>query len=579
MNVVGVVGFLMIGNCPVDETNPNCEGNDAILTIADVATSENEADSNEADATPERITYDWDEGDPAAKNYFTLGRLLFRAARLFRRPTHGDGLIKILHDETTTTINSAVSLAAVIADYVDVTVFLNGRVKGNKLPAGHLNAMLRSEAFLSQFPTVDYITRNPIYLPTFSVTEPGYTNGGPGFRCIYQGEPARILDGLDHVNAFLNVMAFNTVADRANAVAAALTVTLRQHWRGAKPIILVTATKSHAGKDTVILFTSGPYGQSSISYQSTDWALERSFVGAVTQKPDVGVLVVENARLDRRQNHIASGFIERFVMDPYPTLFSTGTGPPLQRCNDIVVAISTNYGSVSEDILNRSLPIHLSPVGNVHDRVSPIGNPKLEYLPKFHQEIAAELRGMIERWIEEGQPLDTSVRHPFSPWATTIGGILQVNGFNGFLSNYGIRKTDDDPLRHALGLLGAGHSSDEWRRAGEWARLAVRLGLAKQVIPRGDLGSAEGERRGMGVVLSAHLDEVFRVETESQVLHLRLERRRGRFGEAEGHVRYRFVVMSAEPLADDPEPRFEGEAASDNADAGAAAADSDTSPT
>ena len=549
------------------DQNSNGDGNDAILQIARVApienntneneTSENEPTSNEADAKTKRLKYDWDDGDPAAKNYLNLGWLLARIARLFRRPNHGDGLIHIRSDGSTTIINTAIELAAVITDYVDVTVFLNGKMKGNKLSAAHLNTMLRSESFLCQFPTVDYITPNPIYLPDYLVTVPGYNDGGPGFRCIYQGEPAWILNGLDRVNAFLDVMAFDTEADRTNAVAAALTVMLRQHWPGAKPIILVTATKSHSGKDTVVAFASGVFEQCSISYQATDWALERCFVGAVKQNPDVGVIVVENARLDRRHNHIASAFIERFVMDPQPILFSTGTGPAVRRRNDKVVAISTNYGSVSEDILNRALPIHLSPVGDVHDRVSPIGNPKLEYLPRYQQEIAAVLRGMIERWIDAGQPLDTSVKHPFSPWAAVIGGILMVNGFKGFLANYGIRKTDDDPLRHALGLLGAGLPGDEWRRAGEWARLAVRLGLAKQVIPSGDQGSAEGEKRGMGFVLSSHRGEKFRVETESQVLHLRLERKRSRFDEAEVHFRYRFVVISADAFEEDPESQAE----------------------
>jgi hypothetical protein len=57
-----------------------------------------------------------------------------------------------------------------------------------------------------------------------------------------------------------------------------------------------------------------------------------------------------------------------------------------------VIAISTNFGTVSEDILNRSLPIHLHPVGHIAERDSSIGNPKLEFLPKNRDEIAAELR-------------------------------------------------------------------------------------------------------------------------------------------------------------------------------------------
>ena len=79
----------------------------------------------------------------------------------------------------------------------------------------------------------------------------------------------------------------------------------------------------------------------------TNWALERSFVGAIKTAPDAGVIVIENARLDPRDKFIASAFIERFVTDPEPLLFSTGTGAPVRRRNDFVLGISTNFGTVS----------------------------------------------------------------------------------------------------------------------------------------------------------------------------------------------------------------------------------------
>ena len=176
-------------------------------------------------------------------------------------------------------------------------------------------------------------------------------------------------------------------------------------------------------------------------------------MGALKTSPDVGVVVVENARIYGANTQIASGFLERFATDPEPMLFSTGTGKPIRRTNDIVLAISTNHGLVSDDLMNRALPIHLDPVGNVADRQSPIGNPKLEYLPTHREKIAAELRGMIQRWQEVGMPLDKNVRHPSTPWAQTIGGILQVNGYGDFLGNYNQCKTADDPLRQGLAIL------------------------------------------------------------------------------------------------------------------------------
>ena len=211
--------------------------------------------------------------------------------------------------------------------------------------------------------------------------------------------------------------------------------------------------------------------------------MERAFVGVVKNSPDTVLVNVENARLGSKQKNIASAFLERFLTDPEPTLFSTGTGNPVCRKNNLVVAISTNYGVLSPDLLNRSLPIHLAPVGNIADRVSPIGNPKLEYLPQNRQLIEAELLGMIENWKQAGMP-QVEVRHPFSQWAAIIGGILEVNGFEDFLGNYSMRRTADDPIRRALAILGANHHEDEWQPAARWAEYAVDLGVHKTVILR-----------------------------------------------------------------------------------------------
>jgi hypothetical protein len=495
----------------------------------------------------------WIEDDHAAKNYRALGKRLTACGDLFRNTSYGAGLLQLLGDGSHAAITKGAELLPVIVDRVPVRVMKDGKIKGNTIPAAHLNAMLRSEKFLGQFRSVDLVTKTPMYLPDFTLTKTGYNDGGPGHRIYYTGGDAAISHSQEAITAFLNVMAFDTPADRTNAVAAALTVMLRNHWPGGKPIILATATKSHAGKDTVIAFASGISGSVSISYQATNWALERSLVGALKTNPDTGVVVIENARLDGHDKTIASAIIERFATDPEPMLFSTGTGGPVRRRNDIVLAISTNYGNVSEDILNRDLPIHLSPVGNVADRQSPIGNPKHEFLPAQREQIAAELRGMVERWKQAGMPLDLNVKHPFGPWAKTVGGILMVNGFTGFLDNYHTRKTADDPMRQGLALLGA-KSGGNWLPPSEWVRLVVEAGLVKAVIPAADRDSEEGRKRGIGVVLSAHRDETFVVEDEKHKLTLRLEKKRARWDGGEPHVRYRFVKMAEEEMTVEEEP-------------------------
>lgn len=521
--------------------------NGEILTLPVVRTTPGANGKRGVKAEGQRDELVWNDDDHAATNYAALGGELASSGEIYRSAVYGNGLILLLADGGQVSVTKGADLLPVIVDRLRVRVLKDGKIKGSTIAAAHLNAMLKSETFLGTFPAVDYVTKVPVYLPDFKLASPGYNDGGPGHRVLYTGGNPAISDSLDTINEFLDVMDFDAPADRTNAVAAALTVMLRNHWPGGKPIIVTTATKSHAGKDTVIAFASGVSGSVSISYQATNWALERSLVGALKTNPDTGVVVIENARLDRRDKSIASAIIERFATDPEPMLFSTGTGGPLRRRNDIVLAISTNYGSVSEDIMNRGLPIHLSPVGNVADRQSPIGNPKHEFLPAHRDQIAAELLGMIERWKAEGMPLDKEVAHPFTPWARTIGGILKVNGFDGFLANYGVRRTLDDPVRSGLAILGA-HQPDRWLPPADWARLAADLGLVKTTIPAADRDSDKGRKRGMGVVLSAHRDETLVWVGDNGRLTLRLEKKRARWDGSEPHVRYRFAKVAEEEL-------------------------------
>jgi hypothetical protein len=486
------------------------------------------------------------------ENYRALGRRLAAAGDLYRRPGYACGLLLAADRPNIepVVVDNARLLSAIIVDRVRTRVVKNGSSKGTTIPAGHLSTMLASEVFLQQFRPVDDVVRVAHYLPDYSLLAPGYNDGGPGQRFLYVGPEPRIERSLEAIKAFLDVMAFATQADRTNAVALALTVMLRNFWPGAKPVGIVTSSKSHAGKDTIIDFAAGSTPKVSVDYQTTDWALRQGLVAALKACPNAGVLNVENVRLGHRERFIASATLERFLTDRAPVLHSSKAREALKIANHLVVTISTNFGLVSEDLLNRGLPIHLAPTGDVADRQSAIGNPKLIYLPQNRERIESELRGMIETWREAGQPLDSNVKHPFTEWARTIGGILQSNGFNHFLSNYSLRRTVADPLRRALGLLGAARP-DAWLRADDWARLAIKVGVVHAVIPTADRDTDRGRERGIGVVLSVHQDETFDVATDDETLTLRLEKARRRFEGGEPSTRYRFTCLSRKSVPED----------------------------
>jgi hypothetical protein len=351
----------------------------------------------------------WKIEDGAKKNYHRLGELLSRCDDLYRNGSVGLGLIQVLPNGKTRLITRGSYLAPLIADRISMVVTKNGKVTSETPRAEHLNAMLRSEVFLSCFRPVDEVVRTPYYLDDFALVQLGYHDGGSGRRILYVGPVPEISDGMVAITAFLDVMEFASNADRTNALAALLTTLLRHRWLGEKPLVLITATKSHAGKGTIADFVRGSVGKADILYESLDWPMQSQFQRQVKLDPDLGIIVIDNVRLDSaggRGKFIRSAFVESFVTNAEVTTASPGAGEAITLPNKFIVVINTNDGALSQDILNRALPIHLAPKGSIDDRESPIGNPKLEFLPQNRHRIEAEVRGMIERWRQAGCPLD-----------------------------------------------------------------------------------------------------------------------------------------------------------------------------
>ena len=351
-------------------------------------------------------------------------------------------------------------------------------------------------------------------------------------------------------------MDFATNADRTNTIAAALTVLLNRHWPGHKPAVLVTGTKSNSGKGTITNFCRGSVPKADIQYESTDWPMLSQFQQQIKCNPDIGLVIFDNVRCDSaggRAKFIRSAFIESFVTNAEMTLASPGLGEAIHLVNRYVVFINTNDGKLSTDLMNRGLLIHVAPRGTVYDRETPIGNPKLDFLPKHRDRIEAELRGMIERWKAAGQPLDEDVKYSMTPWAKTIGGILKVNGFKDFLGNCNTRKAVDDPVQDALVILGTAMPGKELRPQ-EWAKMIVDEGLVKTLLPPNERDTEKSRTRATGVVLSKHLDEEFLGRTDTKLYHLRLGggHRRWVAGK-DPHVRYYFEVLKEEDRPDEDE--------------------------
>ncbi len=499
----------------------------------------------------EKPLCEWQIEKGADRNYRLLGRLLAGTGGLYRGHEDQTGLILLRPNGKIRRIHRGKELISVVVDRIQMQVMKDGKVTRELPTQFHFEIMLHTNEFLENFTPVDEVTKRPVYLNDFTLAKPGYNNGDPGDRILFVGDPITPANSTETIDTFLDVMDFSTNSDRTNTVAAALTSLLLRKWHGGKPAIIVTATKSHAGKGTVTDFIRGSVAKADILYESIDWAMQSQFQKLLRINPEIGMLIFDNVRLDSaggRGKIIRSGFIESFVTNEETILACPTGGNPICEPNRFLIAINTNDGKLSPDLMNRALPIHLKPKGDIRDRNPSIGNPKLDFLPKNREQIELELHGMIDRWKQVGQPLDGSVKHPMSPWARTIGGILKVNGYTDFLANYQTRRTVDDPIKDSLSILGAAKPG-EGLRPGDWAKLVVNEGLAKTLFASNERDTHKGRERAIGVILSHHLNDTFEASSDTTRYRLKLEggNRRWKKGELP-HKRYVFTVLETKSI-------------------------------
>jgi hypothetical protein len=147
----------------------------------------------------------WRIEDGARRNYSQLGHELARAHKsLYRNGSNGHGLIMVMLNGTWRLIIKAPQLAPVIVDSLPMCVMKEDKVVSELPTAAHLNAMLKSEQFLKQFPPVDQVTTSVLYDEEFVIVPPGYHDGGENRRFLFLGSTPPSADSLDTIKSFLS---------------------------------------------------------------------------------------------------------------------------------------------------------------------------------------------------------------------------------------------------------------------------------------------------------------------------------------------------------------------------------------
>jgi len=498
--------------------------------------------------------YDWLKDKPLHENFRNVGAGMRKLVPdLYHHP---DGGLVLVEYGRPRRIKSAKELSPLLIDNIHIRVWKEEGKRAEHLGQTVLGDMLNSRSFLDNFPLVRDTVTTPIVLPDGTPSKPGFNPGG----VLHLGPAAQVGKGLANVNAFLDVMEFDGDASRTNAVAAAVTVLFRHHWYGAKPLVLVTANKSHSGKGTLCNFIAGNCAKADILYQNRDWPMEQSLQKQLTERPDCGVIIFDNVRLGSAGGgtHIRSGLFESFITNSEFILSAAKLSSTFRSLNKYVVLLNTNEGVMSADFLNRALPIGLNSTGDMEERLARAkaklgGDVKTEWLPANQTKIQAELWGMVDKWLREGKPLDTTVKYPMAPWAQTIGGILMASGFRDFLGNYRATRAAVDPIREAIGYL-AFYAVQEAKTRGmkalpttELGKLVADKALDKVLLPGVDSSNRAACEREIGRRLTPYDGESFTAPTATETITYRLVKKADRWGGKNVSYRYVFEEIKRGP--------------------------------
>ena len=436
-------------------------------------------------------------------------------------------------------------------EHLRIGVMEGGRIKGFSIPSSDLRVLMKTPCLQREIPVVDHVTDVVTYNSNWKITRPGYNDGPEGERYFYTGSPVEPKRDPTRIRQFLGAMSFKEVkADATNAVGLALTVLLRHMFPGGKPFAVVTANRSHAGKDTVLDFAAGRTRRVETSWSKADWDVNNQIVEALADT-GTGFVTLGNVRVG--DGVISSSVVERIVTDAEPKLQSSKRrGGGHVRKGDFVIGCSANQGRFSTDLMNRALPVCLELKGDIEKRETPLGDLRHEFLPKHMAEIEAELCGMIENWKDQGCLPDETVKHPMQRWAAVIGGILRANGFDGFLSNWTIQRSAQDNQSEALAILahGAQSAESQWMRVARIVKIATDIGVIDDLIGCKHKKNEAVMVRDLGSLLNAYTDQTVHLETDDGILSYRISQRTARIGGKMPAKHYMFKPVNLKQAAE-----------------------------
>ncbi|MGL4465184.1 MAG: hypothetical protein ACRC1K_23765 [Planctomycetia bacterium] len=380
-------------------------------------------------------------------------------------------------------------------------------------PTRYADTWLNNPQQIQRLPVLDLFTKTPVFDADFNVVQPGYN---PTSKVYYKGEVIPPAERLDLLPTLLKEFCWrDPAADRSNYVGFLLGAFVAHHFPGTHPGAVFNGNQKGVGKSILMQCVAALRDDKlplSLTYNPNDEEFEKG-IGSLV-RGGATVINVDNAKPSRfgHEPVIESACLERSLTDPVLSYRLLGESSRIVTPNTILFGVTANHTRLSPDLVPRFVPINLYYEGNTNNRRFTINSP-VRWVLQNRQAILSEIVFMYEQWKSAGRP-SADIDFRTREWAELIGGILQSNGFDGFLSNVNESADDFDPERRDMAEL----AEAAWNDGGgfEYAVNAlVRLCDADRIFRRklGDpeKSSTRSRESLLGKAIQRFINETFEV--------------------------------------------------------------------
>ena len=393
------------------------------------------------------------QGDSLYKMGGEVRTLVREDDRLVARPLHKDRL-RVLIDEscslTTTKMANTKQGPTLKERFLSAT-------------RDHADLVMASLPFSGALRPLKTIRSYPCFLPGWSLSRKGYNTGGflydepldlepltaKDFEPVPEEECRRWL--YDLVTDF----PFATVADRTAFIALLLTLLCKPAIDGNTPLFLVQASRPRTGKSRLVNEVLGPsifgHAPHSNTLPKRQEEIDKTLFSILASgQPYVFI--------DNVPMNVALGgdFICSALTTGSVAGRLLGTSNNTRIENNAVWIATANNCTLGPDMPGRTVEINLQPLDDAPEKRTSFKHPDIKaYSLKHRAKTLMVLRSMVERWRDTGAPEFTDKTiGGFERWTRAIGGILAVNGFEGFLDGWAIEREElDDQLAETMELI------------------------------------------------------------------------------------------------------------------------------